>query len=95
VVSRPAPPSAHETRHSIDEVLDWFDAAGVDFLSPIPAADGSPFTNDTRLFEPHPRSTAVGRWAAQMEMLLTGGRDGGLFIMIGRKRNRVISSSTR
>jgi SAM-dependent methyltransferase len=76
----------HETRHSIDEVLDWFDAAGVDFLSSIPAADGSPFTNDTRLFEPHPRATAAGRWATQLQMLLTGGRDGGLFIMIGRRR---------
>jgi hypothetical protein len=40
----------HETRHSINEVLGWFDTAGVDFLSSIPAADGSPFTDDTRLF---------------------------------------------
>jgi SAM-dependent methyltransferase len=77
----------HETRHSIDEVLGWFDAAGVDFLSSIPAADGSPFTNDTRLFAPHPRATPTGRWATQLQMLLTGGRDGGLFIMIGRKRH--------
>ena len=75
----------HETRHSIDEVLGWFDTAGVDFLSSIPAADGSPFTNDTRLFAPHPRATRTGRWATQLQMLLNGGRDGGLFIMIGRK----------
>jgi SAM-dependent methyltransferase len=75
----------HETRHSIDEVLSWFDTAGVDFLSSIPAADGSPFTNDTRLFAPHPRATRTSRWATQLQMLLTGGRDGGLFIMIGRK----------
>jgi SAM-dependent methyltransferase len=77
----------HETRHSIDEVLGWSDAAGVDFLSSIPAADGSPFTNDTRLFEPHPRATTTGRWATQLQMLLAGGRDGGLFIMIGRKHH--------
>jgi SAM-dependent methyltransferase len=77
----------HETRHSIDEVLGWFDAAGITFLSSIPAADGSPFTNETRLFTPHPRATTVGRWSTQMQMLLTGGRDGGLFIMIGRKRH--------
>jgi hypothetical protein len=37
----------HETRHSIDEELGWFDTAGIDFLSSIPASDGSPFTNDT------------------------------------------------
>lgn len=77
----------HETRHSIDEVLGWFDTAGVDFLSSIPAADGSLFTKDTRLFAPHPRATVTGRWATQLQMLLTGGRDGGLFIVIGRKRH--------
>jgi hypothetical protein len=70
----------------VDEVLGWFDAGGVDFLSSIPAADGSPFTPSTRLFEPHPRGTRTGRVATQLEMLMTGGRDGGLFIMIGRKR---------
>jgi SAM-dependent methyltransferase len=76
----------HETRHSIDEVLGWFDTAGIDFLSSIPAADGSPFTISTRLFEPHSRGTMTVRLATQLQMLLTGGRDGGLFIMIGRKR---------
>lgn len=76
----------HETRHSIDQVLGWFDACGVDFLSSIPAADGSPFTSATRIFEPHPRGTVTVRVATQLEMLMTGGRDGGLFIMIGRKR---------
>jgi hypothetical protein len=75
----------HETRHPIDEVLGWFETAGVDFLSSVPAANGSPFTNDTRLFAQYPRSTATGRWVAQMQVLLTRGRDGGLFIMIGRE----------
>ncbi len=76
----------HETRHSIDEVLGWFDACGVDFLSSIPAPDGRPFTHATRLFEPRPRGAMTVRAATQLQMLLTGGRDGGLFIMIGRKR---------
>jgi SAM-dependent methyltransferase len=76
----------HETRHSIDEVLGWFDATGVEFLSSIPAADGGTFTAGTPLFSPHPRSSASIRIATQLEMLLTGGQDGGLYIMIGRKR---------
>jgi SAM-dependent methyltransferase len=76
----------HETRHSIDEVLGWFDMSAVDFLSSVPAADGSPFTNTTPLFESHSRGTITVRAAIQLQMLLTGGRDGGLFIMIGRKR---------
>jgi SAM-dependent methyltransferase/uncharacterized protein YbaR (Trm112 family) len=77
----------HETRHSIDEVLGWFDACSVDFLSSVPAADGSPFTSSTRLFEPHARGIFTVRLATQLQMFLTGGRDGGLFIMIGRKHN--------
>lgn len=76
----------HETRHSIDEVLGWFDTCGVEFLSSVPAADGSPFAGSTRLFEPQGRGTVALRMATQLQMLLTGGRDGGLFIMIGRKR---------
>jgi hypothetical protein len=64
----------------------WISAGGVDFLSSIPAADGNPFTQATRQFEPHPRGAATVRAATQLQMLLTGGRDGGLFIMIGRKR---------
>jgi hypothetical protein len=66
--------------------VGWFEDHRVDFMSSIPAADGSPFTPSTRLFEPRPRGTSSIRLAVQLEMLLTGGRDGGLFIMIGRKR---------
>jgi hypothetical protein len=36
----------HEARHSIDEVLGWFETAGVDFLSSVPVADGRPFTKN-------------------------------------------------
>jgi len=77
----------HETRHSIDEVLGWFDDTGVDFLSSIPAADGSAFTHGTQLFAPQARATKTGRRLTQLQMAMTGGRDGGLFIMIGRKRH--------
>jgi hypothetical protein len=76
----------HESRHSIDEVLRWFDTTGVEFLSSVPPADGSKFTRATRMFQPQARATASTRAAVQLHMLLTGGQDGGLFIMVGRKR---------
>jgi SAM-dependent methyltransferase len=76
----------HETRHSIDEVMGWLDAAGVDFLSSIPPADGSAFTAASSLFSPGPRGTRASRLAVQLGLLLAGGRDGGLFIVCGRKR---------
>jgi SAM-dependent methyltransferase len=76
----------HETQHSIDEILGWFDASGVDFMSSIPAAHGAPFTDQSRLFEPHSRGSTSVRAAAQLNLMLTGGHDCGLFVMIGRKR---------
>jgi SAM-dependent methyltransferase len=76
----------HESRHSMDEVLEWFDASGVEFLSSLPAADGSSFTTATPLFAPQSRAMASTRLAAQLQALMAGGPDGGLFIMIGRKR---------
>ena len=76
----------HETRHSMDEVLRWFDRHGVVFVNGIPHPDGSSFAERERVFEPRGASRRSTRIATQMEMLLTGGKDGGLFIMIGRKQ---------
>jgi hypothetical protein len=76
----------HETRHSMDEVLGWFNKHGVEFLCGIPHLDGSGFRSDEELFRPHARGSVGTRAMTQMGMLLSGGADGGLFIMIGRKR---------
>jgi SAM-dependent methyltransferase len=76
----------HESRHSQDEVMTWFDENEVDFLSGIPAPDGKDLHADDNLFVPHPRGTPLDRFAVQIGLLLEGGKDGGLFIMIGRKR---------
>jgi SAM-dependent methyltransferase len=84
----------HETRHSMDEVLRWFERYGVEFLNGIPHVDGTAFSDREHLFEPHAAGTSTNRVAAQLAMLLSGGQDGGLFIMIGRKREGV-STPTR
>jgi SAM-dependent methyltransferase len=76
----------HETRHSIDEVLAWFDESGVVFLSSIPRADGGSFTRNTPLFEPQSQGSRVRRLAVQLRLLARGAPDG-FFIMIGRKRD--------
>lgn len=76
-----------ETRHSMDEVLQWFDRYGVDFVNGIPHIDGSNFGGDESLFEPRGRGSVLSRVGTQIDMLLGGGKDGGLFIMIGKKRS--------
>jgi SAM-dependent methyltransferase len=77
----------HESKHTIDEVLAWFDRAGVEFLNAIPKATaGSSFSETETLFEPHPRGTALDHRLVELGMLLSGGPEGGFFIMIGRKK---------
>jgi len=76
----------HESRHSIDEVVRWFDGSGINLLFTIPPLGGEQFTEDTELFRPRPLSTRVDHIAAELGMLLGGGKDGGLYMMIGRKQ---------
>ena len=76
----------HETRHSMTELLGWFEAAGFDFTASIPTIGDREFDLDMRLFDPHPTGSRMDRLSSEIEMLLSGGADGGLYIMIGRKR---------
>ena len=75
----------HESKHSIDEVLKWFEKSRIEPLASIPMVGNQEFTEDTRLFTPHDMGNRFDRWSTQVNMLLEGGVDGGLFIMVGRK----------
>jgi SAM-dependent methyltransferase len=76
----------HETRHSMSEVLGWFDRYGVDFVNSIPHLDGSGFSDTEQLLARRSAGTPLSRKMTELGMLSLGGADGGLFIMIGRKR---------
>jgi SAM-dependent methyltransferase len=76
----------HESRHSMHELERWFDRAGIDPLLAIPPLGGERFTENTSLFSPRPRSSRLDQLMTELSMLLGGGRDGGLYMMIGRKR---------
>lgn len=76
----------HETRHSMSEVLSWFERYGVDFVCGVPQLDGADFHDGTPLFQAHSPGTRLSRFMTEFNMLAGGGKDGGLFIMIGRKR---------
>ena len=75
----------HESKHSMDEVLRWFKDGGVEFVSSIPSIGDVEFRDDEPLFAPHPTGTRRARVSSELEMLVSGGKDGGLFIMIGKK----------
>ena len=75
----------HETKHGIHEVLSWFDESDVSFVSSIPKIGGF-FSANEDLFQPQPRGRNIDQLICELEMLATGGAEGGLFIMIGRRR---------
>jgi SAM-dependent methyltransferase len=83
----------HESKHCYSETLEWFNAGGYEFCMSIPKIDGSPFGEQERLFELHSPGTRLSRWLTEIEMLLGGGRDGALYIMIGRKSGTAASAA--
>jgi len=76
-----------ESLHTLDEVLGWFDSAGFDFVSSIPKPRiADTFSRDEQLFEPISPGTRADRWLTQIGSAFTTGREGGLFIVIGKKK---------
>ncbi len=76
----------HESKHTIDEVLQWFDETGITCVRGVPSLTPSPTKLDkVNLFEPEPRGTIIDHVLVQAREVFTGSREGGFFLMIGRK----------
>ncbi len=74
-----------ESLHTIDEVLKWFDKNNIEFISSIPSSDLS--NNYKNIFEKKSKGSIYSRIISQISMLFNDlGADGGLFILIGKKR---------
>ena len=77
----------HESKHTVGEVLRWFDQIGFDFVNSIPKLKVFEiFSENERLFKPNPRGSWLDHFLIQTYLLSKGGREGGFFIMIGRKK---------
>jgi SAM-dependent methyltransferase len=77
----------HESLHTMDETLAWFDEAGICFVRGLPSTVlGSRFSLDYRssLLQEEPRGSRLDRLFSQLQQLLED-TEGGLFVMIGRK----------
>lgn len=75
----------HESKHSMDEVLRWFADHHVEFVSSIPSIGDVELGDHEAIFQPHSAGRYLDRLSSELEMLVSGGRDGGLFVMVGRK----------
>jgi carbamoyltransferase len=77
----------HETCHTLSEVLGWMDESGLEFINSIPKpAPGWALVAGERLFAPRDRGTTLSRMLSQLAAMSNGYREGGFFIMIGRRR---------
>lgn len=77
----------HESKHTYGEALDWFDRTGFRFLNSVPKSRGGQLTLNENLFEPHFRGSRLDRLLVQSWMIIRGAREGGLFVMIGRRQS--------
>ena len=77
----------HESKHTFDEVLQWFDDTGIHFVRGVPALrPEDDALHDGNLFLPQPRGTALDHFIVQMGQLFAAGqKEGGFFVMIGKK----------
>jgi SAM-dependent methyltransferase len=77
----------HESKHSFDEVLGWFDKTDFEFINSIPKiTQFAAFSQHESLFRENERGTSLDHLIVQLRLALSGGREGGFFIMIGRKK---------
>jgi SAM-dependent methyltransferase len=74
-----------ERRHAFSEVLRWLEDENFAFVSSIPKIRGQ-FTENERLFFTQNPGTPFDRFAAALGMIFSHGGEGGLFIVIGRRK---------
>jgi SAM-dependent methyltransferase len=76
----------HESKHTIGEVLEWFDANGVAFVRGVPSVTGNlEDIGHGRLFQPTPAGSRWDHLGVQTRQIIGGNQEGGFFIMIGRR----------
>ncbi|HEU4686130.1 MAG TPA: class I SAM-dependent methyltransferase [Nitrospira sp.] len=77
----------HETWHSIDDVLGWFEENDIDYLNTNPPILGTEGNELSNLFAPTSPGTKPGRILTQLSWLRTIAREGALFDLVGRRRS--------
>jgi len=76
----------HETWHSIDDVMEWFDENDIEYLNTSPSILGSSGEAAAGLFDETDPGNAYQRIVTQLSWLGTIAREGALFDVIGRKK---------
>lgn len=76
----------HESKHTIGEVMRWFDKCGYKFINSIPASKPLvSFSQNEKLFLVHDGGNNFDNFITDIGMLFNRNKEGGFFIMIGQK----------
>jgi len=72
----------HESKHTVGEVIQWFDRTGTEFVRCV---FPQTLVDVDNMFESQTLPAKADRFFTQAREAIVGGREGGLFLMIGRK----------
>ena len=76
----------HESKHTIGEGIAWLREAGFEFVKSIPRSKPfRPMSPKERLFEAEEPGNAFERLLVELGMTFQGSREGGFFVIIGKK----------
>ncbi len=76
----------HESKHTIGEVMGWLREIDFQFVTSLPRSRPfQPFTEGDGLFRPEPPGNWLERQMVELGMVRNGSREGGFFIVIGRR----------
>ena len=77
----------HESKHTLREVLRWFDQTGFDFVNSIPKSKAfERFSEQEKLFKPNARGNFLDHFLIQSRLLIKGDKEGGFFLVIGKRK---------
>jgi SAM-dependent methyltransferase len=76
----------HESKHTIGETIGWMRELGFDLVRSIPhTRPFVPFTDAAKLFQREEPGSWLERSMVELGMAFQGSREGGFFIVIGRR----------
>lgn len=77
----------HETKHSVDEVLGWFQAVGLEYVNALPPIRAAEvFDPKAPLFGAKDPGNRLDHLLAQLGWIFTKEKEGGFFLLIGQKK---------
>jgi SAM-dependent methyltransferase len=76
----------HESKHTIGEVIGWLQETGFSFVKSLPRSTPfQPASEPVRIFEPEKPGNSLERLLVELPMMFRGSREGGFFVVVGRK----------